>query len=125
MFQAYNAGRFQHPHMLEVFNIDTCFKAITHNSTIIMASNIRTIGVVGTGVIGSSWPTLFLAKGMKALVSDQAPGAEGKLDAYLKEESANPREDWTRSRGFHYPITCSSVRVWMAFLGQVGFVQEV
>ena len=73
MFQAYNPGRFQHPHILEAFNIDTYFQIITHNRTIIMASNIKTIGVIGTGIIGSSWTALFLAKGMKALVSDQAP----------------------------------------------------
>ena len=71
--------------MLEPFNIDTCFKIIIHNSTIIMASNIKTVGLVGTGVIGLSWSALFLAKGMKISVSDRAPGAEGKLDAYLKE----------------------------------------
>jgi hypothetical protein len=48
-----------------------------------MAGNIKTIGVVGTGVIGSSWIGLFLAKGLQVLVSDPGPGAEQKLADYL------------------------------------------
>ena len=50
-----------------------------------MASNIATVGVCGTGVIGASWTGLFLSKGMQVLVSDPAPGAKEKLDAHLKE----------------------------------------
>ena len=44
---------------------------------------IKTVGVIGTGVIGSSWTALFLAKGLKVIVTDPAPGAEGKLHDYL------------------------------------------
>ncbi|PHH61173.1 hypothetical protein CDD81_696 [Ophiocordyceps australis] len=47
-------------------------------------STIRTVGVVGTGVIGSSWIGLFLAHGLQVLVSDPAPDAEQKLADYLK-----------------------------------------
>lgn len=47
-------------------------------------SAIKTIGIVGTGVIGSSWTGLFLSKGYRVLVADPGPGAEGKLDSYLK-----------------------------------------
>lgn len=43
-----------------------------------------TVGVIGTGVIGSSWTGLFLAHGLRVLVSDPAPGAEQKLEAYLQ-----------------------------------------
>ena len=46
----------------------------------------KTIAVVGTGVIGSSWTTLFLAKGHKVIVSDPAPGAKEKLDQFIKNE---------------------------------------
>lgn len=49
-----------------------------------MASEFKTVGVVGTGVIGASWTALFLAKGLKVLVSDPAPGAEAKLASNLK-----------------------------------------
>ena len=50
-----------------------------------MASYIKTVGVCGTGVIGASWTGLFLAKGMRVLVSDPAPGAHEKLDAHLND----------------------------------------
>ncbi|MCJ1310975.1 hypothetical protein MMC25_004644 [Agyrium rufum] len=50
-----------------------------------MASTIRTVGVVGTGVIGSSWAGLFLSKGLRVLVSDPAPGAREKLEMYLEK----------------------------------------
>jgi 3-hydroxyacyl-CoA dehydrogenase len=49
-----------------------------------MSGNIKTVGVVGTGVIGSSWIGLFLAKGLHVIVSDPAPDAEKKLSDYLK-----------------------------------------
>lgn len=45
--------------------------------------SIRTVGVVGTGVIGASWTGLFLAHGFKVIVSDPAPGAERGLADYL------------------------------------------
>ncbi|KAH0173040.1 putative hydroxyacyl-CoA dehydrogenase, partial [Aureobasidium melanogenum] len=45
---------------------------------------IKTVGIVGTGVIGSSWTGLLLARGFKVLVSDPAPGSEQKLSQYLK-----------------------------------------
>ncbi|KAL4748557.1 hypothetical protein BDW72DRAFT_205526 [Aspergillus terricola var. indicus] len=49
-----------------------------------MASNsIRTIGVIGTGVIGCSWTALFLSRGLKVIVTDPAPEAETKLRDYL------------------------------------------
>ncbi|PFH57780.1 hypothetical protein XA68_14568 [Ophiocordyceps unilateralis] len=44
---------------------------------------IKTVGVIGTGVIGSSWTGLFLAHGLRVLVSDPAPDAEKKLAEYL------------------------------------------
>ncbi|KAB8221024.1 hypothetical protein BDV33DRAFT_230669 [Aspergillus novoparasiticus] len=48
-----------------------------------MSSLIKTVGVVGTGVIGSSWTALFLANGLRVLVSDPAPGAKDHLTRYL------------------------------------------
>ncbi|KAF4424223.1 lambda-crystallin [Fusarium acutatum] len=41
--------------------------------------SIHTVGVVGTGVIGASWAGLFLAHGLRVLVSDPAPNAEKGL----------------------------------------------
>ncbi|PLB48402.1 hypothetical protein P170DRAFT_386855 [Aspergillus steynii IBT 23096] len=50
-----------------------------------MSSPIRTVGVIGAGVIGASWTALFLAKGLKVIVTDPAPGAEAKIREYLQE----------------------------------------
>ena len=47
-------------------------------------SMIKTVGIVGTGVIGASWAGLFLSRGLRVVVSDPASGSEQKLDKYLK-----------------------------------------
>ncbi|AUG75413.1 3-hydroxyacyl-CoA dehydrogenase [Kitasatospora sp. MMS16-BH015] len=39
------------------------------------------VAVVGTGVIGASWTTLFLLHGHEVVASDPAPGAEQRLRA--------------------------------------------
>ncbi|MDB5396065.1 MAG: lcdH [Rhodospirillales bacterium] len=41
------------------------------------------IALVGTGVIGASWASLFLAKGLDVVATDPAPDAEGKLRAIV------------------------------------------
>ncbi|KAI4952568.1 hypothetical protein J4E91_003040 [Alternaria rosae] len=46
--------------------------------------SIRTVGIVGTGVIGASWTGLFLAHGLRVIVADPAPGAKEKLASYLE-----------------------------------------
>ncbi|PWY83913.1 hypothetical protein BO94DRAFT_519523 [Aspergillus sclerotioniger CBS 115572] len=53
-----------------------------------MSSSIKTVGVIGAGVIGASWTALFLAKGLSVIVTDPAPGAEAKLRGYLEEYCA-------------------------------------
>lgn len=45
---------------------------------------IKTVGVVGTGVIGASWTALFLAHGLRVLVADPSPDAAEKLSSYLE-----------------------------------------
>jgi carnitine 3-dehydrogenase len=40
---------------------------------------IRNVAVIGTGVIGASWCTCFLAHGFKVTATDPAPGAEQRL----------------------------------------------
>lgn len=49
-----------------------------------MGATVRTVGIVGTGVIGASWTGLFLARGMKVIVADPAPGAEHQLQEHLQ-----------------------------------------
>ena len=40
---------------------------------------IKTVGVVGTGVIGASWVAYFLAQGLVVRATDPGPGAEDRL----------------------------------------------
>ena len=89
-----------------------------------MASKIKTVGVCGTGVIGASWTGLFLAKGMRVLVSDPAPGAKEKLDAHLKDiwpvlERIGLGSGASLS---NYEFVGASLD---KHLGEVDFVQEV
>jgi 3-hydroxyacyl-CoA dehydrogenase len=48
-----------------------------------MTKRIRRIAIVGTGVIGASWAALFLARGLKVVATDPAPGAEAKLRKFV------------------------------------------
>ena len=45
---------------------------------------IRQIAIIGTGVIGASWTALFLAKGLRVVATDVAPGAEIGLRRFVK-----------------------------------------
>jgi 3-hydroxyacyl-CoA dehydrogenase len=51
-----------------------------------MAANkpIRRVAIIGTGVIGASWTTLFLAKGLDVIATDIAPNAETALHDFVK-----------------------------------------
>ncbi|WP_151633218.1 3-hydroxyacyl-CoA dehydrogenase NAD-binding domain-containing protein [Noviherbaspirillum aerium] len=40
---------------------------------------VKTVAVVGTGVIGASWAAYFLAQGLDVRCTDPSPGAEEKL----------------------------------------------
>lgn len=51
-----------------------------------MASSIKSVGVIGTGVIGSSWTLFFLSKGLRVVATDPAPGARERLAEYLNRE---------------------------------------
>ncbi|HVQ73411.1 MAG TPA: 3-hydroxyacyl-CoA dehydrogenase NAD-binding domain-containing protein [Bradyrhizobium sp.] len=45
---------------------------------------IRQIAIIGTGVIGASWTALFLAKGLRVVATDVAPGAEIGLRRFVR-----------------------------------------
>jgi 3-hydroxyacyl-CoA dehydrogenase len=45
---------------------------------------IRRIAIIGTGVIGASWTSLFLAKGLDVVATDVAPNAEASLRSFVK-----------------------------------------
>ena len=44
---------------------------------------IRRIAIIGTGVIGASWSSLFLAKGLQVVATDIAPNAESALRKFV------------------------------------------
>ncbi len=44
---------------------------------------IRRVAIIGTGVIGASWTTLFLAKGLDVVATDVAPNAEAALRDFV------------------------------------------
>jgi 3-hydroxyacyl-CoA dehydrogenase len=45
---------------------------------------IRRIAIIGTGVIGASWSSLFLAKGLQVTATDIAPNAEAALRKFVE-----------------------------------------
>jgi 3-hydroxyacyl-CoA dehydrogenase len=45
---------------------------------------IRQIAIIGTGVIGASWASLFLAKGLQVVATDVAPNAEEALRKFVR-----------------------------------------
>jgi 3-hydroxyacyl-CoA dehydrogenase len=46
-------------------------------------NSIRRIAIIGTGVIGASWTSLFLAKGLQVVATDPAPNAEASLRKFV------------------------------------------
>ncbi|MFC4948182.1 3-hydroxyacyl-CoA dehydrogenase NAD-binding domain-containing protein [Pseudonocardia sp. GCM10023141] len=46
-----------------------------------MSAPVRTVAVVGTGVIGASWAAHFLGRGLDVVATDPAAGAEERLRA--------------------------------------------
>jgi 3-hydroxyacyl-CoA dehydrogenase len=50
-----------------------------------MATHIKRVAIIGTGVIGASWTALFLARGLDVAATDVAPGAEERLRQYVAE----------------------------------------
>jgi 3-hydroxyacyl-CoA dehydrogenase len=44
---------------------------------------IRGVAIIGTGVIGASWASLFLAKGLDVVATDIAPGAAAALKHFV------------------------------------------
>lgn len=50
----------------------------------IKPSLIKTIAVIGTGSVGASWASLFLAKGMQVRAYDKHPDARQKTQAFVR-----------------------------------------
>ncbi|CVL06245.1 related to lambda-crystallin [Fusarium mangiferae] len=50
-----------------------------------MTQEIRTVAIVGCGVIGMGWAVLFLSKGFKVIISDPAENAENVLKRFFEQ----------------------------------------
>jgi carnitine 3-dehydrogenase len=48
------------------------------------AEAVQRIAIVGTGTIGASWATHYLARGFDVTATDPAPGAEAALRSYVE-----------------------------------------
>src|ERR1700734_4573023 len=49
-----------------------------------MTKPINRVAIIGTGVIGASWASLFLAKGLHVVATDVAPNAEAALRSFVE-----------------------------------------
>ena len=87
-----------------------------------MAQEIRTVAIVGCGVIGMGWAVLFLSMGLKVIISDPAEGAEDALKGYF-EQSRSYMEGYG-----DYDKLISNyefVHDIVPRLGEADFIQEV
>ena len=55
-------------------------------------SGIETVAVIGTGLIGSAWTTLFLAHGLQVIAVDPAPEAPDRLRQTIETMAAHLRD---------------------------------
>jgi 3-hydroxyacyl-CoA dehydrogenase len=88
-----------------------------------MAGQIRTVAVVGCGVIGMSWACLFLAHGIKVIISDPAEGAEENFIRYL--QSAWPALDRSNSASTADADNFEFAADIVPRLREADFIQEV
>jgi len=56
-----------------------------HDTTKAAPMPVRRVAVVGTGTIGASWATHYLARGFDVVATDPGPGAEAALRSYVEE----------------------------------------
>ena len=47
-------------------------------------SQIKTVGIAGTGLIGAGWAARLLIRGIDVIAYDVSPNAEAKLKAAIK-----------------------------------------
>lgn len=88
-----------------------------------MGDNIKTVGVLGTGVIGASWAALFLARGLRVFLCDPAPTSKERFEAYLDAA-------WSTLEALGLPDGASKtnyevVESLLPYLNDIDFIQEV
>ncbi|KAF2994370.1 hypothetical protein E8E13_001556 [Curvularia kusanoi] len=87
-----------------------------------MAQQIQTVAVIGCGVIGMSWVSLFLSRGLKVIASDPVEGAEAACRRYVHDAWPSISKDkdleQTLSGNFEFVPDVT------ARLQEVDFIQE-
>ncbi|KAL3605061.1 hypothetical protein FPOAC2_00003 [Fusarium poae] len=86
-----------------------------------MTQDVRTIAVIGCGVIGIGWAILFISCGLKVIISDPAEGAHKSLKRYLKQSRS-----YFEERGDFNKLSSNYEFIFdiMTRLPEVDFVQE-
>lgn len=83
---------------------------------------IKTVGVVGTGLIGASWAAFFLARGFRVVATDPAPDAQAKLRNFIgKAWPALNRLGVTADPAPREPIFADTLEDCVS---QADFIQE-
>lgn len=85
--------------------------------------SIKTVGIVGTGLIGASWATYFLSKGFKVHATDPAPNAQQKLLEFIERSWGFLTEQGLVSDGASIDQLTFNADMATA-LADVDFVQE-
>lgn len=88
-----------------------------------MGEKIETVGVLGIGVIGASWATLFLAKGLRVIICDPAPGSKERFEEYLN--SAWTTLERVGLRDGEHKTNYEFVDNLLSRIEEIDFVQEV
>jgi carnitine 3-dehydrogenase len=87
-----------------------------------MTTPITRVAIIGAGVIGASWTTAFLARGIDVVASDPAPGAEEALRKIVDAQ-------WPAMQQIGLSPAASTERLRFAAspedsVADAGFVQE-
>ncbi|MDJ0956267.1 MAG: L-carnitine dehydrogenase [Arenicellales bacterium] len=87
-----------------------------------MTNTIKTIGIVGTGVIGAGWAARCLARGMEVIASDPGPSAESQLRQKIDNAEPAMTKLGLQTDGMHQRLRF--VEDLDALCGAVDFIQE-
>ena len=74
---------------------------------------IHRIAIVGTGVIGASWASYYLARGLDVVATDPAPNAEANLRKYVGDAwellSASGLAETASLNRLHFTSNCKKL----------------
>ena len=86
-----------------------------------MSQEIRTVVVIGCGVIGMSWTVLFLSRGLKVIITDPAEDAQARFEQYLSDAWPSISAGFSKKFATNYEF----VEDVIPRLAEAAFVQEV